>query len=109
MEASASTANEDNLDMVFEIKVRAKIGTRHGKTDLTSIPGMAKRCQARENDMPQGHTGAQSSGAQIKGKPTNEQASTLQALQKRAAFLSPANTICIFISIIFMASARFFG
>jgi hypothetical protein len=58
---------EENLDMLFEIKVRAKMGTRHGKTDLTGIPGMAKRCQARKNGMPQGHTGAQSSGAQIKG------------------------------------------
>jgi uncharacterized membrane protein len=48
-------------------------------------------------------------GAQIQGKPTAEQASILQALQKKAAFLSPANTICIFVSIIFMASARFFG
>ena len=48
-------------------------------------------------------------GAQIQGKPTPEQTSQLQALQKKAAFLSPANTICIFISIILMASARFFG
>lgn len=48
-------------------------------------------------------------GAQIQGKPTNEQTSTLQALRKKAAFLAPANTICMFISIILMASARFFG
>jgi uncharacterized membrane protein len=48
-------------------------------------------------------------GAQIQGKPTAEQLSLLQALQKRSAFLGPANTVCIFISIFFMASARFFG
>lgn len=48
-------------------------------------------------------------GGQIQGKPTPEQASQLQALQKKAAFLGPANTICIFVSIFFMASARFFG
>lgn len=48
-------------------------------------------------------------GAQIQGRPTDAQLSSLQALQKKDAFLVRATTICIFVSIFFMASARFFG
>jgi len=48
-------------------------------------------------------------GAQIQGKPTAEQMSTMEALRKRQAFIVPANTISIFIAIVFMASARLMG
>jgi uncharacterized membrane protein len=48
-------------------------------------------------------------GAQIQGKPTDEQMAAMGALRKRQAFVVPANTICIIISIAFMALARFLG
>ncbi|MBI3167960.1 MAG: hypothetical protein HYZ22_05745 [Chloroflexi bacterium] len=48
-------------------------------------------------------------GAQIQGKPTPEQLSDLQALQKRQAMVGRWNAVCIIISIFFMASARLFG
>lgn len=48
-------------------------------------------------------------GAQIQGKPTNEQAATLGTLRKRQVFVTNGNTIFILISIILMASARLFG
>ncbi|MBL8063648.1 MAG: hypothetical protein JNK32_11540 [Anaerolineales bacterium] len=48
-------------------------------------------------------------GAQIQGKPSAEQMSALQALVKRQAMAAQGNTICMLISIMFMASARFFG
>ena len=48
-------------------------------------------------------------GAQIQGAPTPEQVSALQAIRKRQAFINPANTICMIIAIVLMASARFMG
>ena len=48
-------------------------------------------------------------GAQIQGKPSAEQATTLQALLKRQKMSSQGNMICMFISILCMASARLFG
>lgn len=48
-------------------------------------------------------------GAQIQGKPTPEQMSALQALQKRQALVGRLNAYFIMISIFFMASARLFG
>ena len=48
-------------------------------------------------------------GAQIQGKPSTEQAAMLQALLKRQQMSSQGNLICMFISIVCMASARLFG
>lgn len=48
-------------------------------------------------------------GAQIQGKPSAEQVTTLQALLKRQKMSSQGNMICMFISILCMASARLFG
>ncbi len=48
-------------------------------------------------------------GAQIQGKPTNEQLTLMAALRKRQVFVTTANTVCMIISIALMASARFFG
>lgn len=48
-------------------------------------------------------------GAQIQGKPTDEQMAAMAALRKRQSFVTIGNTICILISIAFMASARFLG
>lgn len=48
-------------------------------------------------------------GAQIQGKPTNEQLALMADLRKRQVFVTTANTICTIISISLMASARFFG
>lgn len=45
-------------------------------------------------------------GAQIQGKPTAEQMSAIQALQKRQAMTGQWNMIFIFISIIMMGTAR---
>jgi uncharacterized membrane protein len=48
-------------------------------------------------------------GAQIQGKPTDEQMALMGTLRKRQVFVTTVNTICMIIAIIFMASARFFG
>lgn len=48
-------------------------------------------------------------GAQIQGKPTNEQMTAMAALRKRQVFVTTANTIFIIIAMFFMASARLFG
>lgn len=48
-------------------------------------------------------------GAQIQGKPTDEQMAEMARLRKRQVFVTSANTIFIIISIAMMASARFFG
>lgn len=48
-------------------------------------------------------------GAQIQGKPTDEQMTAMGLLRKRQTFVTAANTICIIISIAMMASARFLG
>ncbi|RJP49418.1 MAG: hypothetical protein C4557_11235 [Anaerolineaceae bacterium] len=48
-------------------------------------------------------------GAQIQGKPTDAQMAQMGALRKRQAFVTTGNTIFIIISIVLMASARFFG
>ena len=48
-------------------------------------------------------------GAQIQGKPTNEQMALMAALRKRQVFVTTANTVFMIISIALMASARFFG
>ena len=48
-------------------------------------------------------------GAQIQGKPSAEQATALQALLTRQKMSSQGNMICMFISILCMASARLFG
>ncbi len=46
-------------------------------------------------------------GAQIQGKPTNEQIAQVQTLQKRMRTVSPLHTYCMMISMIFMATARY--
>lgn len=48
-------------------------------------------------------------GTQIQGKPTEEQMALMGELRKRQAFVTNGNTICILVSIVLMASARFFG
>ncbi|GAB4496298.1 MAG: hypothetical protein OHK003_00900 [Anaerolineales bacterium] len=48
-------------------------------------------------------------GAQIQGKPTDEQVAQMGALRKRQVVVTNGNTIFILISIMLMASARFFG
>lgn len=48
-------------------------------------------------------------GAQIQGKPTAEQMTTLQGLLKRQALTSRMNMIFMFIAIVMMALARLLG
>jgi len=47
-------------------------------------------------------------GAQIKGKPTNEQLAQIQAIQKRIKTVSPIHIFSMILAIIFMAIARHF-
>jgi len=47
-------------------------------------------------------------GAQIQGKPTPEQMSAIQALQKRQAMAAKGNMIFILIAMVLMESSRFF-
>jgi hypothetical protein len=48
-------------------------------------------------------------GAQMQGQPTAEQSRLLQTLLKRQKMASQGNMICMFVSILCMASARLFG
>ncbi len=48
-------------------------------------------------------------GAQIQGKPTDEQMAKMGMLRKRQVLVTSVNTIAIIISIAMMASARFLG
>ena len=47
-------------------------------------------------------------GAQIQGKPTEEQLATIHRLQKRMATVSPIHVVCMILAMIFMATARYF-
>ena len=47
-------------------------------------------------------------GAQIQGKPTPEQLSKIQALQKRIKTVSPIHTYSMILAIVFMSVARYF-
>ncbi|MEP7134150.1 MAG: hypothetical protein ABI904_04375 [Chloroflexota bacterium] len=47
-------------------------------------------------------------GTQIEGKPTAEQLSQIQALQKRIKTVSPIHVYSMLLAIIFMATARYF-
>jgi hypothetical protein len=47
-------------------------------------------------------------GAQVQGKPTEEQLSQIQALQKRIRVVSPIHIYSMLLSMIFMATARYF-
>ena len=46
-------------------------------------------------------------GAQIKGKPTDEQLAQIQALQKRIKTVSPIHIFGMILAMIFMATARY--
>ena len=46
-------------------------------------------------------------GAQVQGKPTDEQLSRIQALQKRIRTVSPIHTYSMILAMIFMATARY--
>lgn len=48
-------------------------------------------------------------GGQMQGQPTAEQMKAMQALNKRAVFVSNATTIFVLIAIVMMASARLMG
>ena len=48
-------------------------------------------------------------GAQIKGKPTDEQLAQIQALQKRIKTVSPIHVFSMILAMIFMATARYFS
>lgn len=48
-------------------------------------------------------------GAQIQGKPTDEQLSHVQALQKRIKTVSPIHVYSMVLSMVFMATARYFA
>lgn len=56
-----------------------------------------------------GNTNAQLGkiGAQIQGKPTAEQLTKIQALQKRARKVSPFHVISTLLAMLFMATARY--
>lgn len=56
-----------------------------------------------------GNTNAQLGkiGAEIAGKPTNEQLAKIQALQKRAKRVSPLHLIGTLLAMLFMATARY--
>lgn len=47
-------------------------------------------------------------GAQIKGKPTGEQLSQIQAIQKRIKTVSPIHIFSMLLAMVFMATARYF-
>jgi len=47
-------------------------------------------------------------GAQIQGKPTPEQLTQIQALQKRIKAVSPIHVTCMILAMAFMATARYF-
>lgn len=47
-------------------------------------------------------------GAQIQGKPTDEQLAQIQALQKRIKTVSPIHVYSMILAMIFMATARYF-
>lgn len=47
-------------------------------------------------------------GAQIQGKPTNEQLAQIQTLQKRIKTVSPIHTYSMLLAMLFMATARYF-
>jgi len=47
-------------------------------------------------------------GAQIKGKPTDEQLAQIQALQKRIKTVSPIHISSMILAMVFMATARYF-
>lgn len=46
-------------------------------------------------------------GAQIQGKPTDEQLTQIQAIQKRIKFVSPIHTYSMILAMLFMATARY--
>ena len=48
-------------------------------------------------------------GAQIKGKPTAEQLTKIQTVQKRIKTVSPIHIINMILAMIFMATARYFA
>lgn len=56
-----------------------------------------------------GNTNAQLGkiGAQIQGRPTEEQLTRIQALQKRARKISPIHVISTILAMLFMATARY--
>ena len=47
-------------------------------------------------------------GAQIKGKPTEEQLAKIQSIQKRIKIVSPIHVMGMILAMIFMATARYF-
>jgi uncharacterized membrane protein len=47
-------------------------------------------------------------GAQIQGKPTDEQLAQIQALQKRIKTVSPIHVYSMILAMLFMATARYF-
>jgi hypothetical protein len=47
-------------------------------------------------------------GAQIQGKPTDEQLSRIQAIQKRIKTVSPIHVVSMILAMLFMATARYF-
>jgi uncharacterized membrane protein len=48
-------------------------------------------------------------GAQIQGKPTDEQLAQIQAIQKRIKTVSPIHIYSMILAMLFMATARYFG
>jgi uncharacterized membrane protein len=46
-------------------------------------------------------------GAQIKGKPTSEQITEIQAIQKRMKMVSPYHKIAMILAIVFMGTSRY--
>jgi uncharacterized membrane protein len=46
-------------------------------------------------------------GAQIQSKPTQEQMTQLQSVQKRIKTVSPIHVICMILAMLFMATARY--
>jgi uncharacterized membrane protein len=46
-------------------------------------------------------------GAHIQGKPTNEQLSQIQSIQKRISTVSPIHVISMILTMVFMATARY--
>jgi hypothetical protein len=46
-------------------------------------------------------------GAQIQGKPTSQQMTQIQSIQKRIGTVSPIHTISMILAMLFMATARY--
>ena len=77
-------------------------GIGFGIGALFAVVGMVTGIMNGNNNRTMGQL-----SAQIQGKPTPEQAAKLGSIQKRQAWVVPANTYSLLLALIFMAIARY--